>query len=478
MDWIIIVDDDSEIRALAASILTREGVRVTGLSSGLELLGYIEGMSLFPDLILLDIEMPGIDGFETLVRFKDKCDPDGEIPVIFFTGINDKEMEIRGLQLGAVDFIRKPFYPEILTLRIKRAIELSHLQKSLSREVAKKSRENSRLTLHVVQTLAETIDAKDTYTNGHSSRVAIYSRLIAGRMGYSEEDQDNIYMMGLLHDVGKIGVPDWIINKTSHLTDEEFLEIKKHPVVGDKILKKITEMPLLACGARWHHERIDGNGYPDGLKGDEIPEQARIIAVADAYDAMTSNRSYRNQLPQDMVRDEIEKGQGTQFDQRIADIMIELIKEDVRYEMREGAAEGSALHQRSEEETIRHMDDMTALPEALLVLTELDTSLGLEYCGEIEDYLLALQIFADSIPSKAAKIKEALDAGDIQNYTTLVHSLKSSARAIGAIDISDLAKELEAAGNAEDIAGIKERTPQLLEKYSALEAPLKALSKD
>ena len=171
--------------------------------------------------------------------------------------------------------------------------ELVALKDHLEDEVERKTKENESLELHVVQTLAEAIDAKDTYTNGHSGRVAAYSREIARRAGYSERDQNEIYMMGLLHDVGKIGVPDAVINKPGKLTDEEFKEIKNHPVMGARILKTIKEMPRLVTGARWHHERYDGKGYPDGLKGTDIPEEARIIAVADAYDAMTSNRSYR-----------------------------------------------------------------------------------------------------------------------------------------------------------------------------------------
>jgi putative two-component system response regulator len=214
-------------------------------------------------------------------------------------------------------------------------IEFERLKNDLAKEVDRKTKENTRLTLHVVQTLAETIDAKDTYTNGHSGRVAAYSREIAKRYGYDERRQDEIYMMGLLHDVGKIGIPDEIINKTSRLTDEEFAEIKKHPVVGNKILKNIKEMPQLAFGARWHHERYDGRGYPDGLKGNEIPEEARMIAVADAYDAMTSNRSYRELIPQEVVKGELEKGSGTQFDPRFAAIMLEIIKEDVDYRLHE-----------------------------------------------------------------------------------------------------------------------------------------------
>ena len=187
-------------------------------------------------------------------------------------------------------------------------------------------------SVHIVETLAEAIDAKDTYTHGHSSRVAAYSREIAHRAGYSEAAQNIVYMMGLLHDVGKIGVPDAVINKPGRLDDDEFLQIKTHPGKGAKIL---ANMPELVAGARSHHERFDGRGYPDGLTGHAIPEEARIIAVADAYDAMTSNRSYRKGMEQQKVREQIERGKGTQFDPRFADIMLQMIDEDVAYAMRE-----------------------------------------------------------------------------------------------------------------------------------------------
>ncbi|MBP5292081.1 MAG: HD domain-containing protein, partial [Lachnospiraceae bacterium] len=213
--------------------------------------------------------------------------------------------------------------------------ELVALKEHLEDEVERKTRENESLELHVVQTLAEAIDAKDTYTNGHSSRVAEYSLEIAKRAGYSEKGQSEIYMMGLLHDVGKIGVPDAVINKPGKLTDEEFEQIKNHPVMGARILKQIKEMPKLVTGARWHHERYDGRGYPDRLSGEDIPEEARIIAVADAYDAMTSNRSYRSGMPQEKVREQIVNGKGTQFDPRFADIMLHMIDEDTEYKLRE-----------------------------------------------------------------------------------------------------------------------------------------------
>ena len=191
------------------------------------------------------------------------------------------------------------------------------------------------MNLQVVGALAAAIDAKDNYTNGHSSRVAEYSKMIAARTGHSKEEQDEIYMMGLLHDVGKIGVPDEVINKPSRLTKEEFEFIKKHPVIGSGILESIKERPKLATGARWHHERYGGGGYPDGIAGETIPEEARIIAVADAYDAMTSRRSYRDIMPQDRVLEEIRAGSGTQFDPRFAEAMIRMIEEDPDYSMRE-----------------------------------------------------------------------------------------------------------------------------------------------
>ena len=183
--------------------------------------------------------------------------------------------------------------------------------------------------------LVEAIDAKDSYTNGHSRRVAEYSVMIAEQAGKSSDELDNLYMTALLHDVGKIGIPGSIINKPGKLTDEEFALIKTHPVVGREILSKITICPELAIGANFHHERYDGKGYPCGLKGTEIPETARIIAVADAYDAMASKRSYRDVLPREKIREEFISGAGKQFDPKFADIMVRLIDQDVDYHLRE-----------------------------------------------------------------------------------------------------------------------------------------------
>ena len=190
-----------------------------------------------------------------------------------------------------------------------------------------------QLNTNIIRALSYTIDAKDRYTSGHSQRVADYSLAIAKRMGKSEADQKIIYYAGLLHDVGKIRVSEEVINKPARLTEEEFNQIRIHPVSGYHILKDIHEDIRIAYGAKYHHERYDGKGYPNALEGENIPEIARIIGVADAYDAMASNRSYRDALPQEIVRSEIEKGKGKQFDARIADIMLQMIDEDTNYDM-------------------------------------------------------------------------------------------------------------------------------------------------
>lgn len=192
-----------------------------------------------------------------------------------------------------------------------------------------------RMNTNILRALVHTIDAKDRYTSGHSQRVADYAVAIAKRMGKSEEEQKIIYYAGLLHDVGKIRIPEEVINKPGKPTEEEYGQIKVHPISGYHILKGIHDDERIAYAAKYHHERYDGKGYPNGLEGENIPEIARIIGVADAYDAMASNRSYRSALPQDVIRSEIEKGKGHQFDEKIADIMLQIIDEDKDYSLRQ-----------------------------------------------------------------------------------------------------------------------------------------------
>lgn len=203
---------------------------------------------------------------------------------------------------------------------------------TLENEHREKSRE---LFDQIIETLSYTIDAKDRYTRGHSLRVAEYSKQIAHAAGMSDEQCREIYHAGLVHDIGKIAVPGNIINKPGKLTDEEFARIKEHPERGAKILAKMADIPYLVEGAMYHHERYDGKGYPSGIAGNDIPLYARIIAVADAYDAMTSVRSYRDPLSQDKVTEELLKGRGTQFDPKFAKIMLDLVYEDIDFSMRE-----------------------------------------------------------------------------------------------------------------------------------------------
>ncbi len=330
---VIVMDHDNEILRLTEDILSRHNMNVTILKNGVQLIDLVKLQK--PDLILLDISHPAEKGLETLHLLREKIDTERQIPVIILTSDGDDKTTAQCLALGAMDFIRKPFLPEILNLRVSHAIELVQLQRNMAEAVQRKAQENEKISMHVVHTLAETIDAKDAYTNGHSARVAQYSKEIGRRYGYTIKQQDEIYMMALLHDIGKIGVPDAVINKPGKLSVDEYNVIKTHPKVGGKILQNIEEMPALYIGARWHHERYDGKGYPDGLAGKEIPEEARIIAVADAYDAMTSRRSYRDALTQEAARAEIIKGIGTQFDPKFAEIMLEMISEDPDFQMRE-----------------------------------------------------------------------------------------------------------------------------------------------
>lgn len=208
--------------------------------------------------------------------------------------------------------------------------------RQLEVDLLKKENENSKkLFAQTAEALASAIDAKDKYTRGHSSRVAEYSRKIAESVGKSSQECDEIYYAALLHDVGKIGISRSILQKPGKLSNEEYQVIKEHPDIGAQILSSISESPYLSIGARSHHERYDGKGYPQGLKGNDIPEIARIIAVADAYDAMTSSRSYRETIPQQVVREEFVKGLGTQFDPVFGKIMIHLIDLDEEYQMKE-----------------------------------------------------------------------------------------------------------------------------------------------
>lgn len=262
-------------------------------------------------------------------------DPDYEVDYQYhkgyFDGTNARISEIASIVWGLLLIIG--FSVDITDRIISKKAEYE-----LSKKIAEKKTAEKMLD-EMIRALAYSIDAKDKYTHGHSERVAQYSLELAEKLELSSEECKQIFYAGLVHDVGKIGVPEEIINKNGKLTDEEFGMIKKHPEYGEKILLQIKDMPYLSIGAKYHHEKFDGSGYPDHKKGEEIPFMARIIAVADAYDAMTSRRSYRDTLDQKIVKQEIYKGMGTQFDPVVAKQMIAMIDADVDYNMREKSDE-------------------------------------------------------------------------------------------------------------------------------------------
>lgn len=252
---------------------------------------------------------------------------------------------LRGLILGKQFSILPGFFGNVfilitIVIIYRRNKRIEEYQQTEMEQLMGQQKASFRLFEQTATALVKAVDAKDTYSHGHSIRVAEYSEMIANCLGMDDVQCQRIYYAGLLHDIGKIGVPVAIINKKGKLTNEEFEVIKQHPVMGNEILSSITEYPYLSIGAHYHHERYDGKGYPDKLKGEDIPEIARIIAVADAYDAMSSNRSYRTAMPQQLIREEIVKGTGTQFDPRMAKAMLHLIDLDVDYQMREQAEDG------------------------------------------------------------------------------------------------------------------------------------------
>ncbi len=336
---VILTVDDDEMNLLLMKRIFAKDADIFCLNSGSKALEWLAEHD--PDIVLLDYRMPAPNGFDILKNMKEDKRL-ANIPVIIVTGDIEADLECEGFMLGATDFIRKPFMPAVVRERVRRVLQYEYLQDNLENEVKRQTNLANQRLESIVRlynetafALAKAVDAKDAYTSGHSSRVAKYSRMIAERSGAGREEQDEIYTIALLHDIGKIGIPIAIINKPARLTDQEYEIMKTHTTKGFSILEIIEEMPKLATGARSHHERYDGRGYPDHIAGDKIPKYARIISVADAYDAMTSRRSYREAMSQELVRREIEQGIGTQFDPMYAKIMLQLIDEDKDYTMRE-----------------------------------------------------------------------------------------------------------------------------------------------
>ena len=486
---IFVIDDDETVCSMIQNILSPLydiEISLTGTDAVKKITDYN------PDLVVLDIHLSDGNGFDIMDQLK-KEDQTTAIPILLVTGDNDTQTEENAFRRGATDFIRKPFVPDILKQRTKRIIELYHYQRSIEDEVRKQTGRSKRLSREMMLALSKTVDTKDHYTDGHSRRVAAMAAEIARRLGKSADEQVEIFEIGLLHDIGKIGVHEDIIHKETRLTDDEFSEIRAHTLKGDEILKEITDMPRLREGARWHHEHFDGKGYPDGLAGNDIPEAARIVCVADCYDAMTSTRTYSVPKKQSEVRAEIERCKNTWFDPVIADVMLAMIDEDTEYQMNEKAdiawiwKEYDRLWVNPSEESLSisvsasnkenpdASGERAVLPEWLTSLNILDTEAGLKNCGSAGGYLAVLTTFYKTSEDKLTEIQGYYDDSDWENFTVKVHALKSSARIIGAMELSELAERLETAGKEKNIEFIRENVTMMLKMYQEVFVALSLL---
>src|SRR5277367_1616970 len=275
---ILIVDDESAARMALATLLRREGFEVRDVGDGAAAL--TECASFRPDLILLDIVMPGVDGFEVCWRIK--ATPETRLtPVVLITGLSETGDRIQGINAGADDFLSKPIDFNELLARTRSLLRLKQYTDELENAEA------------VLLSLAFGIEARDPYTRGHCERLSRMSTRLGERLGVPEEDITALRRAGVVHDIGKVVVPDAILLKPGPLSDEETAVMRRHPVVGEHICAPLrTFRPVLPI-IRHHHERYDGSGYPDGLRGESIPLTARILQLADVYDALTTDRPYR-----------------------------------------------------------------------------------------------------------------------------------------------------------------------------------------
>ena len=327
---ILVVDDDAFNLAVMGKILEGE-FETMSFRSGAQMLSYLQNDTA--DLILLDYLMPEMDGLEVLSELR-KNSRTVSIPVVVLTASQDAGLEIAFFKSGAEDFITKPFAPEVVRSRIYRILELKTLRENLQSRLDEKTRQMENVVLQAFTTVANIVDAKDDFTESHSINVARYAALIAKELGWSDKEIHNIYYTGLLHDIGKISVPDRIIRKSGVLSDREWKVMRGHTSIGAEILKDVHMVKMADAVALYHHERYDGGGYPMGIKGDEIPLEARIVSLANAYDSMVSYRIGRNRLSAQEITEELEKGRGAQFDPDLVDVLLKMIAEK-RFEEKE-----------------------------------------------------------------------------------------------------------------------------------------------
>ncbi len=303
---VLVVDDGETNRTLVQAFLADLDCRLRTAADGETALAAIEEEA--PDLVLLDVQMPGLDGYEVCRRIKAR--PRGRLlPVVMLTALDHANDRVLALEAGADDFMTKPVDRIELVARVRSALRLKALYDTLD------SAE------HVIFSLAAAVEAKDSYTERHTNRVAENARMIGTRMALPERALDALYRGGIIHDIGKIGVPDAVLLKPGPLDTDELKKMRMHPVIGESIVRPLRSgVPLLPI-VRHHHERIDGGGYPDGLKGRAIPHLARIVAVCDAFDALTSDRPYRKALSVDEALGILSDGAGKQWDSEAIDVL-------------------------------------------------------------------------------------------------------------------------------------------------------------
>ena len=324
---IIAVDDEIGIIDSLSVFLQRTDYEFVGITDPVEAIETIKREHF--DLMLLDFMMTPLHGDEVVEEIRKF---NKELYILLLTGHKDlappletiKRLDIQGYCEKSDKFDQLLLLIESGIKSIKQMYEI----KRINEELAESNEKLEQAYLDMVQTLRYTVEAKDAYTRGHSDRVSEYSVLIGEKLGLPEDQIKILRIGGLFHDIGKIGVPDRILLKTDKLTDDEYSEIKNHPSIGAHILGAATIFKDIIPIVKYHHERYDGRGYPCGLKGEDIPYVARIAAVADTFDAMTSKRSYRDALNLDIVKEEIERCKGTQFDPKIADVFLDILNND------------------------------------------------------------------------------------------------------------------------------------------------------
>ncbi len=322
---IIAVDDEEGIIDSLSIFLKRSGYSFTGVTDPVSAIEKVKNEHY--DLMILDFIMTPFHGDQVVEEIRKF---DKELYILLLTGHKDLAPPLETIRrLDIQGYCEKSDKFDQLLLLIESGIKsISQMNeiKKINTELQNKNTMLEKAYLESIQTLRYTVEAKDTYTRGHSDRVSEYSVLIGKALNLSDNDLKTLQIGGLFHDIGKIGVPDSILLKESKLTDDEYSQIKNHPSIGAHILSTATIFKDIIPIVKHHHEKYDGTGYPGRLKGEEIPYLARIAAIADSFDAMTSKRTYRNSLPLDTVISEFEKCKGTQFDPKITDVFLDILK--------------------------------------------------------------------------------------------------------------------------------------------------------